>query len=393
MSLLINNARLDGSLVDIVIEDGVYKAIVPHGEALVNKPTVAQVIDAKGLAVYPAMANMHSHAPMTLFRGLGDDQPLDRWLNDYVWPAEQQLTDELVYQGTLCACREMLSTGTSMFNDMYFRLPAMARAVEESGIRARLGLTLFGDAPELDDPTLMEPLAYPTQRVSYSLAPHSIYTVTPNGLRRAAEACEQLHLPMHIHMSETQKEVDDCLSLHGCRPWELLDRLGILDRLGSNIIAAHSLHLSSKEIEMIGAHHITVVHCPCSNLKLGSGYRFAMQELIEAGAQVAIGTDGSASSNNLCMLEATKIATLLQKGWRSDPTACPADQALALATCGHRIAVGEVADLFLVRLNSAPDTPLAAQDSAVSDLVYATPGTATAFTIVGGHVVYQSPNA
>ena len=363
--MIIGNAILDGQAVDIVIEGSLIESVTPHS------PCAAD-IDAHGLAVFPGLCNMHSHAPMTLFRGLGDDQPLDVWLNKYIWPAEQKLTDELVYEGTLQACREMLASGTTAFNDMYFRLPAMAQAVKESGIRAMLGFNIFGDGNELD--TLDEVM---NLGVPVNVAPHSIYTVSEKGLRRSAEACKALGRPMHIHMSETQKEVADCLREHGCRPWEWLDKLGILDMLGSNIIAAHCLHLSESEIKLIGDHNITCVHCPNSNLKLGSGYRFPMLELLDAGARVALGTDGSASSNNLDMIEVMKTAALLQKGWRGDPTVVPVSQILSLATLGHTIAPGQPACLFLADVKS------------LSDLVYASHGDSVVMTVVDGKTVYN----
>ena len=368
--MTIADALLDGQAVDIVINGSRIEHVTPHSPC-------AYDIDAHGLSVFPGLHNMHSHAPMTLFRGLGDDQPLDVWLKEYIWPAEQKLTDELVYQGTLQACREMLASGTTTFNDMYFRLPAMAQAVKDSGIRAMLGFNIFGDGDELDTLDEVMRLCEGTG-VQISIAPHSIYTVNERGLRRATEACKALNRPMHIHMSETQKEVNDCLREHGCRPWEYLDRLGILDQMGSNIIAAHSLHLSDNEIRLIGDHHITCVHCPNSNLKLGSGYRFPMLELLNAGARIALGTDGSASSNNLDMIEVMKTAALLQKGWRGDPTVVPAAQILSIATLGHTIAPGEPASLFLADVKS------------LSDLVYASHGDSVVLTIVDGKVVCKN---
>ena len=373
MSILLHNVQLNGTAVDITIDGSVINSIHPAGTATCG----FEAVDCTGLAAYPGLHNMHSHAPMTLFRGLGDDQPLDVWLNDYIWPAERRLTDELVYQGTLQACREMLASGTTFFNDMYFRLFSMAKAVEESGIKARLGYNVFNDAKELDDPEVVDLLTHPSQRVSYSIAPHSVYAVSEDGLRRSAAACHALHLPMHIHMSETQKEVDNCLAQYGCRPWELLDRLGILDLLGDTIIAAHCLHLSDREIRLIGEHHITCVHCPNSNLKLGSGYRFPMLELLEAGARVALGTDGSASSNNLDMVEVMKVSTLLQKGWRGDPTVVPAAQILATATASQTLLAGQPADLFLSEALN------------VSDLVYTSHGENVRMTLVNGKIVYQ----
>lgn len=372
--MIIANALLDGRAVDLRIEGGGIKSVQPHNGSLPADET----IDADGLSVFPGLHNMHTHSPMVLFRGLGDDQPLDVWLNQYIWPAEQSLTDESVYDGTLQACHEMASTGTTYFNDMYFHLPAMAQAVEDSGLRGRLGLNIFGDGTELDDHAVERMLKGGTSRVEYSIAPHSVYTVSAAGLQRCARACREWGLPMHIHMSETQKEVDDCIAKYGCRPWELLEQLGVLDMVGGHqIIAAHCLHLSPHEVEIIGSHGITCVHCPNSNLKLGSGYRFPMAELIAAGATVRLGTDGSASSNNLDMIEVMKVAALLQKGWRGDPTAAPAKQVLSMATADRKIAAGGVADLFLIDVRST------------SDLVYATHGESVRLTMVDGKVVWR----
>ncbi len=378
--LFLHNVLLDGTVVDVVIADGLIESIDKsevEGGTTVEENGFPLSTFHFNLSVFPGLCNMHSHAPMTLFRGMGDDQPLDVWLNDYIWPAEQKLTDDLIYQGTLQACREMLASGTTAFNDMYFRLPAMAQAVHDSGIKARLGYNIFGDATELDNAETIKLLTHNSELITFSIAPHSIYTVSAVGLRRCAQASLDLGVPMHIHMSETQKEVDDCLREHGCRPWEYLDRLGILDMLGDQIIAAHCLHLSENEIKLIGDHGITCVHCPNSNHKLGSGYRFPMLELIEAGARVALGTDGSASSNNLDMIEVMKTAALLQKGWRGDPTVVPAAQILSLATGGHTIAPGQPADLFLAEAKS------------LSDLVYASHGDCVRMTMVGGKVVFQ----
>ena len=217
MKIVLRNAILNNKAVDITIDNGLINNVQ---EATTNLEQPKDgVIDCSGLSVFPGLCNMHSHAPMTLFRGLGDDQPLDVWLNKYIWPAEQKLTDELVYEGTLQACREMLASGTTAFNDMYFRLPAMAQAVKDSGIRAMLGYNIFGDGEEVEN--LKKEILnsqFSTLNSRLSIAPHSIYTVSEKGLRRCADACVDLHVPMHIHMSETQKEVNDCLREHGCRP-------------------------------------------------------------------------------------------------------------------------------------------------------------------------------
>ena len=391
MKTILQNTILNNKAVDITIDNGLITNV--QESTPLKEADEADVIDGSGLAVFPGLCNMHSHAPMTLFRGLGDDQPLDVWLNEYIWPAEQKLTDELVYEGTLQACCEMLASGTTAFNDMYFRLPAMAQAVKDSGIRAMLGYNIFGDGDEVVNVRKeIEQAQAASPNPRFSIAPHSVYTVSGKGLLRCAEACKELHVPMHIHMSETLKEVNDCLRVHGCRPWEYLDRLGILDQLGPNIIAAHTLHLSDNEIKLIGDHHITCVHCPNSNLKLGSGYRFPMLELLEAGAHVALGTDGSASSNNLDMIEVMKTAALLQKGWRGDPTVAPAEQILSLATLGHTIAPGQPACLFLVKLNCPATTSMLSDSHTVSNLIYATHGESVVLTMVDGKVVYNSEN-
>ena len=391
MKTILQNSILNNKAVDITIDNGLITNVEETNKNPL--PQEAEVIDCSNLAIFPGLCNMHSHAPMTLFRGLGDDQLLDIWLNQYIWPAEQKLNDELVYQGTLQACREMLATGTTAFNDMYFRLPAMAQAVKDSGIRAMLGYNIFGDGDEIEN-IKKEILNSQSSTLNprFSIAPHSVYTVSAKGLRRCADACVELHVPMHIHMNETLKEVDDCLREHGCRPWEYLDRLGILDQLGANIIAAHTLHLSDNEIKLIGDHHITCVHCPNSNLKLGSGFRFPMLELIDAGARVTLGTDGSASSNNLDMIEVMKTAALLQKGWRGDPTVAPAEQILSLATLGHTVAPGQPACLFLVKLNSSIPTTIESSSHPTSNLIYATHGESVVMTLVDGKVVYKSAN-
>ena len=373
---------LEGRAADLLIEDESIAALLPAGSIA---PAETEVIDCSGLAAFPGLCNMHSHAPMVLLRGLGDDQPLSNWLQDYIWPAEQRLNDDLVYRGTLSACREMLRRGITFFNDMYFRLPAMACAVRESGLRARLGLNIFGDATELDDPATLQLLQSGDAQVEYSIAPHAIYTVSAIGLRRSAEACQRLGLKMHIHMSETEREVADCLRTHGLRPWEYLHQLGVLDMVGSNLIAAHCLHLSEKEIALMGKYGVTAVHCPNSNLKLGSGYRFPMQELQAAGVRVALGTDGAASSNNLCLLEAAKTAALLQKGFRQDPTVCTAEEVLRIATCSHRLNAGQRADLFLVPM---PDHSPIHNPSPLSNLIYHLHSESVVRTIVGGKTLY-----
>lgn len=384
--LLLSHLHLNGREVDMLIRGGRIAAV-----AMCNSLGDGNVerVDCTGLEAFPGLCNMHCHMPMVFLRGLGDDTPLSSWLNEYIWPAEQQWGDELMYQATLQACHELLASGVTFVNDMYFRLPAMARAVRESGIRARLGYNLFGNATELDDADVQQLLCSGDKMVDFSIAPHSIYTVSTEGLSHAASRCAQWGLKMHIHMSETQREVDDCMMQHGMRPWQLLKELKVLELIGTDIIAAHCLYLSDEEMALMGEYGVTAVHCPHSNLKLGSGFRFPMQELVQRGVEVALGTDGAASSNNLDMIEAMRTAALLQKGWRADPTACSAQQILDMATCGHKLEVGEVADLFLVPYT--PVSPLTlVRGSSVSNLVYTLSAGHVRMTIVDGKIVYHA---
>lgn len=385
--LFIEGVLLDGQRTNVIVTDNIITGI---GSEL-PMPVGSTYIDGSQYAAFPSFANMHTHAPMTLLRGLGDDTPLDEWLNKWIWPTEKRLNPDSIYWGTRLACLEMIKSGTTAFNDMYFFLPEMAKAVSDSGIRAQLGLNLFGDGDELDS---FNPEPYPN--VTYSIAPHAIYTVTKRGLTRAAEYCSRNGLAYHIHMNETLKEVSDCQSQHGCRPYELLDRIGVLDTMGEKLIGAHSLHLSEHEIELIGRHGCTVVHNPNSNLKLGSGYRFLFSELADSGANVTIGTDGCASSNNLDMLEAAKTAALLQKGWRQSPTASPARDIMQAATengfralglKAGRIAEGWLADMILVDLDNVAFVPC---HNAMSNLVYSAHSDAIDTVICNGKIVMRN---
>lgn len=393
-SLLISGAIIGQDPCDILIRQGNIEQIAPH----IPCPANAETIDAHGLAAFPTFANMHGHAPMSLLRGLGGDRPLHIWLNDYVWPAEQRLTDESVYWGTRLACLEMIKSGTTAFNDMYFHLPAMARAAGEMGLRATLGINVFGNGGELTDALIgshLEAFEPYQGRIRLSIAPHSIYTVSPKGLRHAAQLAQRHGLPYHIHMSETIKEVDDCRQQHNCRPYELLESLGVLELTQGMFIGAHSLHLSPEEIAIMASRHCTAVHNPCSNLKLGSGHFFPYTELRDAGVRVTLGTDGCASSNGLDMLEAARFMSYLQKGIRQDPTVLPVDELQqvcsrqgfeALGWNAGILQPGALADLMLVRL----DVPAMVPNARLLDnLFYAAHGDAVDTVICNGQVLMR----
>ena len=393
-TLFIEGALLNDATTNILIENNHIAGIGNN----IPMPANAIRIDGGNKAVFPTFANLHTHAAMNLFRGYANDLPLMTWLNDWIWPREKHLDDDIIYWGTRLACLEMIKSGTTLFNDMYFFLPSEAKAVADAGIRATLGFTSFGDGDEVSD-TLVEDLlntfAPCDDRVRLALSPHAVYTVSEKGLTHIAQQCRKYGLTYHIHMNETQNEVDDCIKAHGCRPYELLERLGVLDITEGRFIGAHSLHLSDNEIALLGRHHATVVHNPCSNLKLGSGHFFPYSELLAAGANITLGTDGCSSSNNLDMIEAGKIMSYLQKGIRQEPTVLPAKELLevttshgfnALGIAGGKVEVGCVADLMLIDLNNIAFIP---NNDTLANLFYAAHGDAVDTVICNGSILMQ----
>lgn len=390
MDLIIEEVLLGRETTNIWIHDNHIAGIGSH----LPMPADVLHIDGRNKAAFPSFANGHCHAPMVLFRGLGNDLPLDVWLNEWIWPNEKNLTDELVYWGTKLACLEMIKSGTTAFNDMYFHIESEAKAVEESGIRANLCLNIFGDGAELSD--CQRPIPSSAQeRITFGIAPHAIYTVSETGLLRVAEYCERHDVLCHIHMSETEEEVSQSIREHGCRPFEYLDQIGFLERIGSKTIAAHALHLNKTEIGLLSSHQVKVVHNPNSNLKLGSGHKFLYKELQQAGVDILLGTDGCASSNNLDMIEAMKTMSLLQKGWRKDPTILPAESVLQTATHNGfkamgwdagTIEEGKLADLILIDLNNLAFVP---NNDTLANLVYAAHGDCVDTVICNGKILMQ----
>lgn len=401
MTLYIKNVLLDEQKTNILIEGNKIKSI----GANVAQPADATVIDGNGKAAFPTFANMHGHAAMTLFRGFGDDHNLSDWLNQWIWPNERNLDSEIIYWGVRLACLEMIKSGTTAFADMYFFLPDAGRAVEESGIRAVLSQSNVDlHNPEMAANVRKEIEGMEQTIVEWnkshtltqlSMAPHAIYTVSNETLKFISDFCQRNNLLYHIHMSETETEIENSIKDNGCRPYELLERLGILEQCGSRFLGAHSLHLSDNEIALLGKHHCNVAHNPNSNLKLASGHQFRYNELRDAGVNVTLGTDGCSSSNNLDMIEATKVMSLLQKGWRKDPLAMPAAEALKVSTAnGFKvlgidagvIEAGKVADLMLIDLNNLAFVP---NNNTLSNLVYAAHGDCVDTVICNGNIVMQ----
>ena len=397
MTLCIQNAWLvDRGLVQISIQKGIITAITPQ-----TSPSLPSEhnLDAKGMATVPGFVNGHSHAAMTLFRGFGDDMPLMEWLQTRIWPAEARLTEEDVYWGTRLACLEMIRSGTLYFEDMYWHFHGMARAVEESGLRAGLGAVIIDGAGEkqaqacktLAEKLLEEAKTY-SDRIHFTLTPHAIYTVSTQSLRWIRDFSAKHNLLVHIHLSETQHEVEQCLQEHGVRPAVYLDQLGLLH---PNMLLAHAVHLEEAELDLIAKRGATLVTNPVSNMKLAVGAAFPYRKAAARDIPIALGTDGAASNNALDMFQDMKVLALLQKHADQDPTALPAGEAWAIATGtkapllgqSGRIAVGEKADLLLLRHNTPETTP---NHHFLSNMVYAATGHLVDTTIVAGRVLMQN---
>lgn len=358
-STLIQNILLEGRRVDILIEGNRISRIGKDIEFPAQK-----VIDGSKKAVIPSFVNMHTHAGMTLFRGISEDMSLSVWL-DEIWKAETKLTEEFVYWGTKLACLEMIKTGTTAFADMYWFPDRGADAVVESGMRASLSFCFLdgGDKQKQirereECQRVCKVLKDKSDKIQFTVSIHGHYTVCDENMLWATDFARNNGFLLHTHLSETKSENDAHFAKYGVSPTKRLYDIGIL---GNDMIAAHSLWLSDDDIEMYAEKGVTAVHNINSNLKLASGYRFRYNELRDAGVNVAIGTDGAGSSNNLDMLEAMKTAAFVQKAWRGDPTALPINELLDMGSANGakalgldmgRIEEGALADMLLIDMDS-----------------------------------------
>ena len=344
MNILIRDVQVEGDVTQVYIEGNRIAEIGKKREA-------DTVIDGKGKIALPGFVNLHTHAAMTLFRGWGDDLELSTWLETKIWPAEARLTPDDVYWGTKLACLEMIKTGTTTFNDMYFHMDAAARAVKEMGLRAFLaeGIVDLNDAERAAkqlrtaDEVNRRIEALKADRITPVLGPHAIYTVSKDSLLRIRELADKTGSLIHIHLSETKREVDDCVTQTGVRPAKYLDGLGFLAK---DVIAAHGCWLDPSEIELLAHTGTRVAHCPTSNMKLSTGQAMPYAAMKEAAVVMGLGTDGAASNNNLDMFETMKVAALLQKWAHHDPTVMPAIEAFQLANFGGARALGIDAGLI-----------------------------------------------
>jgi len=394
LGILIKQALLEGVRQDIRIVGNHIVEVAPAIDCHAD-----EIIDASSMAVIPGLQNCHTHSAMTIFRGYGDDLRLMDWLENWIWPVEAQMTEEDVYWGSKLACLEMIKSGTTAFLDMYAHTLATARAVEEMGLRAVLSSTLFdrGDQERarIDRErcySLHEAFCSYSDRIQFSVGPHAIYTVSGEQLQFCHRFANEKNVLIHLHLSETEGEVRDCIAKFGTTPVRYLHKLGVLS---PQLILAHSIWLDDEEMDLLAAHGCKVVHNPASNMKLASGYRFHYDEMRKRGIVIGLGTDGCSSSNNLDMIIAMKLAAFLGKAWRSDATAVKAtniyesatvDGARIMGTDAGVIAPGRLADLCLVRLDIPEMTPC---HNFISNLVYSANGSAVDTTIVDGKILMR----
>ncbi len=361
-----------------------------------------EVINATGKVLIPGLVNTHTHLSMTLMRGLADDMPLDTWLNNYIWPVEAELNPEYCYAGALVACAEMIKSGTTCFNDMYFFMDHVARAADEAGLRGIIshGMIDFGDEDkrkqEFKESIRIIKKCHNTGngRIQVAFGPHSPYTCSQELLQKVKREAAKYGVRIHIHVSETEKEVSDIVKVHGKRPFEYLDEIGFL---GSEVTAAHAVWLSNNEIDIIKQREVKLSHNPSSNMKLSSGVS-PVSELIHKETCVSLGTDGPASNNNMDMFEEMKIAALLQKVTTMDPTVLNADEVFKMATInGARslgledqigsIEVGKKADITLIDTRSPQLTPFR---NPISHIVYSANGGNVDTVICNGEILMKN---
>ncbi|AGW14479.1 putative 5-methylthioadenosine/S-adenosylhomocysteine deaminase [Megalodesulfovibrio gigas DSM 1382 = ATCC 19364] len=382
----------------LIIHGGLIQKILPLEDAAELR--CARRLNLRHCVVLPGLVNAHTHSPMTLFRGLGDDMPLMEWLTKRIWPLEAGLTNELVHLGSQLACCEMAALGTTCFQDMYIFQEATAEAVEAFGLKAVLAEGILNvptrsyQTPEEAYARIANLLAdyagHP--RIRFAVAPHTVYTTSEAILRRSFQLAEAYDLPWCIHCTEDDAELEHSQAMYGMRPVALLDRLGCLS---PRSVLVHGVVLAEAELHTLARAGASLVHCPRSNAKLASGLA-PIAACLEAGVRVALGTDGPASSNSLNMFQEMGTAALMAKVREGDSTALPAQAALDMATVHAaralgwqdlgRLAEGGPADLTAVSLDLPRHTPCT---NVVSHLVYACQGAGVELTMVDGHTVYE----
>lgn len=393
MPLLLKNVMHENRTTDILIDDGRFAKIAPAQNA-----AGAEILDCRDKAILPGFYNLHSHAGMSIFRGLSDDKELFAWLNQDIWPREAKLTPEMIYLATQFSILEMIKTGTVFFLDMYFEQQEVLKAARKMGVRtvsALTGLDLFDAAKTKAEIQKIEKYIACSEHDELcvkGLMIHAVYSVSEELIHYIVRRAREENFYLTLHASETAKEVEDCLKAHGCTPIEYLDRLGAL---GPRTIVAHAVHLTDDDIALLARKKVPLCSNPVSNYKLASGL-FMLQKLQQAGCVLTLGTDSMASNNNLSMLEEMKLCALSAKIQSGDATAGAAEDVFAMATVnGARavgldagvIAEGKLADCILVDLNNhflVPDYNL------ISNMVYSADSSCIDTVICNGRILMRN---
>ncbi|HQB18657.1 MAG: 5-methylthioadenosine/S-adenosylhomocysteine deaminase [Parcubacteria group bacterium ADurb.Bin247] len=383
--LLIKNVLLNGKKNDIFCQNGIIQKI---DKKISKKSDI--VIDCKGeKSAIPGLINGHTHSAMSLLRGIGDDMPLKEWLEDRIWPIEEKLSSDDIYWGTKFACLEMIKNGILFYNEMYMFPEISMQASEKMGIRSVTGLVVM-DVPKPKDVKEIEKKYQKikeTELSKISISPHSIYTVSKENLKWIVSFAKKNNLIIHIHVSETKDEVDFSIKNYKQKPINFLDSIGLLTK---RTVMAHGVWIDDEEMEIIGKRKSSLIYNPTSNLKLAVGKIFPYDKAKKYKVNVALGTDGSASNNNLDLLEEMKIGSLIQKYIQNNPTALPAQEILDCATInGARafglnsgiISVGKNADIALINMK---DISLIPGHNLVSDLAYSASGSVISDLICNG---------
>lgn len=354
MRFLINNVLIIPMTDDgprwfagsVLVEDGVI-AEVFRGDA----PQVDKVVDGTGKLLMPGLINTHTHVAMTLMRNMADDVPLMEWLHERVWPFESKLTPQDIYVGARLGIAEMLMGGTTTMVDMYWHEAAVARAVEETGIRAVLCPCFIDDRMGEFETDLAETLSFKNELIQVRVAPHAAYSCSAENLRRGVQLAEKHNVGLHVHVSETRDEQEIVRNRFGKTPVGYLNSLGVFDL---PTIAAHCVHVNGEDMEILKAKNVSVAHNPQSNMKLASGAA-PVAQMLERGLNVSLGTDGAASNNDLDMWDEMRTAALLGKLTAGDPAALPAWEVLRMATVDGAKAIGAGGKLGRIKAGYAAD--------------------------------------
>lgn len=394
MSILLKNVKHNNLITDILISENKFKKIEPNQTINADK-----IIDCTDLAVLPAFYNNHSHAPMSIFRGISDDKNLFDWLNNDIWPREAKLTDEMIYTATKFSILEMIKTGTVFFSDMYFGMEPLLNAVADMKIRAALSFgacDLFNKDKckiEIEKINNFLNLKNPNpDLIKKVLAIHAVYTVSEELIKFNVDLANEHNLQLHIHACETKKEVDDCIKEHGMSPIAYLDKCGALS---DKTVLAHSVWLDDNDIDILADKGVWLCTNPSSNFKLCSGM-FMLQKLLDKGCRITLGTDGMASNNELSMLSEMKLCALSAKIQALNPTAGAATDVFKIATKNGAnafgidagvIQEGKLADCILVNLNNHFLVP---EYNLISNMVYSADSSCIDTVICNGEILMQN---